>query len=144
MDLTSITRALRAFVWFLGQISSVGGIGSLWFWLPFLVLVVGLIVTWRTTLIDRRLLWILLVLPALWIVTGLLGGFYWVDGARVSTPWVPIALQFNLISFLLIGLISIFYLKNARGFAGICFVINLYFMLTMYLLPSMAVTGDWL
>jgi hypothetical protein len=143
-----VTFTLHAFVWFLNQIVNVGGIGPEFFWPPFLALVVGLVISWKFSLIDRRRLWILLILPALWILTGLLGGYYWVDWARVpvqySPWWVPHALNFNILSFLLIGLVSIIFLKGARWFASICFVINLYFMIAMTFLSAMAVTGDWL
>jgi hypothetical protein len=143
-----VTFTLHAFVWFLNQIVNVGGIGPEFFWPPFLALVVGLVISWKFSLIDRRRLRILLILPALWILTGLLGGYYWVDWARVpvqySPWWVPHALNFNILSFLLIGLVSIIFLKGARWFASICFVINLYFMIAMTFLSAMAVTGDWL
>jgi len=148
MDLIPITRALRAFIWFFVQSLNVGGLGYHFFWVPFLVLVVGLVITWKMSSVDRRRLWILLILPVLWILTGLLGGCYWVDWARVPVqyppPWVLYALNFNILSFLLIGLISVVFLKGARWFASIYFVVNLYFMIAMTFLSSMAVTGDWL
>jgi hypothetical protein len=137
-----------AFVWFLRQCLDVGGLGSEFFWPPFLVLVVGLAISWKDSSVDRRRLWILLVLPALWILTGLLGGYYWLDSARLpvqaSPWWVHSALEFNLSLFLLVGIITIFFLKHARWFASICFFINLYFMIAMTFLAGMAVTGDWL
>jgi hypothetical protein len=148
MDLIPVTRAVHAFVWLLSQSASVGGIGFSFFWPPFLALVLGLAVAWKISSVERRRLWILLILPALWILTGLLGGYYWVDWARVpvqySPWWVLHALNFNMLSFLLIGLVSIIFLKGARWFASICFVINLYFMIAMTFLSEMAVTGDWL
>jgi hypothetical protein len=148
MDLIPITRALQAFAWFLGQSVSVGGLGNYLFWLPFLALVAGLVVAWLTSSVDRRRLWILLVLPALWILTGLLGGYYWMDWARVPVQyppsWILFALKFNILSFLLVGPISILYLRDARWFASIDFVINLYFTITMTVLSGMAVSGDWL
>jgi len=143
--LIPVTRALHAFVWFLSQSVNVGGIGHEFFWPPFWALVAGLVITWKISSIDRRRLWILLVLPALWIWTGLLGGYYWIDWARVplqdSPRWVLFALKFNILLFLLLGPISIFFLKDARWFASICFVINLYFMITMTILSGMAGIG---
>jgi hypothetical protein len=143
-----VTFTIRAFAWFLSQSVNVGGIGPIFFWPPFLALVAGLVITWKISSIDRRRLWILLILPVLWILTGLLGGYYWVDWARLPVqyppPWVLYALNFNILSFLLIGLVSIIFLKGARWFASICSVINLYFMVAMTFLSAMAVTGDWL
>jgi hypothetical protein len=113
MDLIPVTRAVHAFVWLLSQSASVGGIGFNFFWPPFLALVLGLAVAWKISSVERRRLWILLILPALWILTGLLGGYYWVDWARVpvqySPWWVLHALNFNMLSFLLIGLVSIIF-----------------------------------
>jgi hypothetical protein len=143
-----VTHALYAFVWFLSQSVSLGGVGGAFFWPLFLALIIGLMITWKITSADRRRLWILLILPALWVLTGLLGGYYWVDLAHVPIqrppPWVPFALKFNILSFLLIGLGSIIFLKGARWLASICFVANLYFMIAMTFLAGMAVTGDWL
>ena len=143
-----MTHAAYAFVWFLSQSLDVGGLGYEFFWPPFLALLIGLVIAWKVSSVDRRRLWILLVLPALWILTGLLGGFYWIDLARVpiqaSPWWVLSALRFNLLLFLMLGIITIFFLKHARWFASICFVINLYFMIAMTFLAGMAVTGDWL
>jgi hypothetical protein len=143
-----ITSAFRAFTWFLLQSSIVGGLGSFFFWVPFLLLVAGLFGAWKISVIENRRLWILLTLPAIWILIGLLGGYYWVDWqhapAQHSPPWVKFIVGHGIFAFLLIGLATILYLRGARWFASVYFVINLYFMITMTLLASMAVTGDWL
>jgi hypothetical protein len=140
--------ALRAFTWFLSQSVTVGGLGSIYFWLPFLVFFAGLFGAWKISKIERRRLLILLILPTIWILIGLLGGYYWVDLKQVPTqlspPWVRFIVGYGVFAFLPVGLASIIYLKGARIFALIFFAINLYFMLAMTLLASMAVTGDWL
>ncbi|MEH2480182.1 magnesium-transporting ATPase (P-type) [Nitrobacteraceae bacterium AZCC 2146] len=143
-----VASAFRAFVWFLWQSSIVGGLGSLFFWVPFLLLVAGLFGAWKISEIERKQLWILLTLPAIWILVGLLGGYYWVDWQHVpmqrSPPWVQFIVGYGIFAFLVVGLATIIYLKGARWFASVYFVINLYFMLTMTFLASMAVTGNWL
>ncbi|HET6839348.1 MAG TPA: hypothetical protein VFH41_06385 [Bradyrhizobium sp.] len=146
--MTSTVHAFHIFTWFLAQSVIVGGIGSEFFWSPLLALIVGLAIAWKRMTVDRRPLWILFLLPALWIFSGLLGGYYWMDWARApvqySPGWVLFALKYSLLAFFLVGLLSIIFLRGARWFATLCFVINLYFMITMTLLSSMAVTGDWL
>jgi uncharacterized membrane protein len=81
-------------------------------------------------------------------LTGLLGGYYWVDWAHTpvqrSPSWVLFAVKWNLLSFVVIGLMTIAFLQGGRWFASICFLINLYFMVAMTFLSGMAVTGDWL
>ncbi|MDB5597396.1 MAG: hypothetical protein JWM36_4357 [Hyphomicrobiales bacterium] len=84
----------------------------------------------------------------MWIIIGLLGGYYWGNWqhipAQPSPPWVKFVVAYGIMAFLPIGLATIVYLKGARLFASIYFLINSYFMLSMSLLSSMAVTGDWL
>jgi hypothetical protein len=141
-------RVFQAFVWFLRQTVAVGGLGYAWFGLPFLALLLLLLYLWRRSSIDRRWLWLLLMPPAQWILTGLLGAYYWIDWAQVPVQrapgWVLPALQVNALLFFAVGLVCVLYLKGARWFAGVYWTINLYFMLSMNLLAAMAVTGDWL
>jgi hypothetical protein len=148
MDLLSLTRAVRVFTWFLSQSLNVGGLGYQFFLVPFLLLAIGLVVAWKFASLDRRRLWVLLILPAFWILTGLLGGFYWKDFSHVPPQnppqWVIFMLTFNFVSFPLVGLTTVFLLKGARWFAGISIFMNLYFMITMTLLSGMAISGDWL
>jgi hypothetical protein len=146
-------RALNAFEWFFHQSVTVGGLGSVFFWFPFLLLVSGLVGAWKIAVTETRRLWILLTLPAMWITTGLLGGYYWLDWHPVpgqyvpmphSPPWVEFSIRYGIFAFLLAGLITILYLRGARLFATVYFVVNLYFMIAMTFLAGMAVTGDWL
>ncbi len=79
---------------------------------------------------------------------GLLGGYYWLDLRHVLVlqppPWVQFIVNYGIFAFLLVGLITIIYLRGARLFASVFFVINLYFMIAMNVLAGMAVTGNWL
>ena len=147
-SMVHIQSTFRAFAWFLAQSATVGGLGSLFFWLPFMLLVVGLFGAWKISVIERSQLWILLGLPAIWILTGLLGGYYWVDWQHVpvqhSPPWVLFIVGYGIFAFTLGGLATVICLKGARWFASIYFVINLYFMIAMTFLAGMAVTGNWL
>jgi hypothetical protein len=125
-----------------------GGMGSLFFWVPFLLLVTCLIGAWKISVTESQRLWILLTLPAIWILTGLLGGYYWVAWQHVpvqqSPSWALFVVRYSIFAFLLVGLATILYLRGARWFASIYFMINLYFMIAMTLLAGMAITGDWL
>jgi hypothetical protein len=142
-----LQSTFRAFMWFLSQSATVGGLGSLYFWLPFLLLATGLLGTWKISGIEKRRLWILLTLPAIWIFIGLIGGYYWVDTRQMpmqnSPPWVQFVASYSIFAFLLVGLAIIIWLKGMRQFASIYFIVNFYFMIAMTLLAGMAVTGNW-
>jgi|SRR5712664_3634372 len=148
MDLIPITRALHAFTWFFGQSLNVGGLGYHFFWVPFLVLVCwtydhlenvigrsspALDTSDPSCVVDfdgvaRRIL-----LGRLGTRAGSI--FSLVGPSRVK-------LQHTFFSSDRLG--KYHFLKGARWFASICFVINLYFMIAMTFLSEMAVTGDWL
>jgi hypothetical protein len=139
---------LGALLWFMLQSVTVGGLGVPFFLAPFLALVAGLYFTWKKIAGDRGRLWVLLVLPAIWILVGLLGGSYWVDWqatpVQTAPAWVKFLVNYGIFAFLIAAAAIIFYLKGARWFAFIWFLMNLYFMLSMTLLAGMAVTGVWL
>ncbi len=141
-------HVLQGFGWFLQQTVAVGGLGYVWFGPPFLALLLLLLFLWKRSSIEGHRLWILLIPPVQWVLTGLLGAYYWVDWARVplqrAPGWVLPALQVHAFIFFVVGLICVLYLKGARWFAGVYWTINLYFMLGMQLLAAMAITGDWL
>ncbi len=144
-----LLNAGSAFVWFLYQSSIVGGIGAVWFWIPFLLLVAGLVLAFRRG--DekaRSRFWILAALPALWIFVGLWGGYFWIDWtAKPFAPypdWVHIPVAWGSWIFLLVGIAAVAYLRGGRSFAAIFFIINLYFMAAMTFLSAMAITGTWL
>lgn len=141
-----ILSAIHTFTLFLAL--AVSGFGSPFFWLPLLLLIAGLFGAWKLSEIESRRLWILLTLPAIWVLTGLLGGYFWVDWQHMpvqrSPPWVLSIIGNAVYAFLIVGLGSILYLEDGRWFASIYFVINLYFMIAMEFLAGMAVTGNWL
>jgi hypothetical protein len=139
---------VNAFLWFFFQSITVGGLGWPFFLVPFLALIAGLYFTWKKIVGDKGRLWVLLALPAIWILVGLLGGSYWVDTSQVpvqqSSAWVQFIVNYGIFAFLIAAATIIFYLKGARWFASIWSFINLYFMLSMHLLAGMAITGVWL
>lgn len=141
-----ILSAIHTFTFFLAL--AVSGFGSPFFWLPLLLLIAGLFGAWKLSEIESRRLWVLLTLPAIWVLTGLLGGYFWVDWQHMpvqrSPPWVLSIIGNAVYAFLIVGLGSILYLEDGRWFASIYFVINLYFMIAMEFLAGMAVTGNWL
>lgn len=141
--------ALRAFLWFFWQCSIVGGIGAIWFWIPFVCVVALLVLNFRRTpSATRRRFWLLLLLPAIWMFVGVWGGYFWLDWQRkpfIRNPaWVNWPVDCGFWLFLLIAMILIGYLRNGRTFATLFALVNLYFMLGMSLLAGMALSGTWL
>ena len=141
-------RVIQAFVWFLQQTVAAAGLGYVWFGLPFLAFILLLLFLWRKSSINGRWLWLLLIPPAQWGLTGLLGAYYLVDWARVPVQrapgWVLPALHANALLFCVVGLVCVLCLEGARWFAGVYWTINLYFMLSMNLMAVMAVMGEGL
>jgi hypothetical protein len=149
--MSEISRTLGGFGWFLWQSSTLGagrGAGALFFWLIFVVLVGVLVHALRNIHSEMRpRLWLLAVLPALWIFIGLWGSFFWVDwrGSAPRNPaWVIQVVNWMPVAFILTGVAIILYLRGARLAATIWFIINLYFLVAMAFLSGMAVTGVWL
>jgi len=118
-------------------------------WIPLVLLFLCLLYAHhRAEPLEWRKYWLLAIQPAIWIFVGLWGGYFWVDTQTfpfVPNPeWVINAIGVSLLIFLLSGLGTIAYLRGARWFAAIYFVINLYFMLAISFSSSMAITGNWL
>jgi hypothetical protein len=61
-----------------------------------------------------------------------------------NPAWVKYVLTVSVAAFLICGMGTILLFREARVFAAIYVVINLYFMAMMYFLATMAVTGVWL
>ncbi|TAL04927.1 MAG: hypothetical protein EPO08_00105 [Rhodospirillaceae bacterium] len=140
---------IRTTLWFAYQAITVGGLGLVWFAVPFAILlslaVVSLV---RVDKSQRSSLWVLLVLPAIWIFVGLWGGTFWVDWQHhpvhnnpswVSypifvAPWLAIAATI----FLALRLVGARLLVSAFG------LINIYFTVFFSFMSGMAITGDWL
>ncbi len=143
-----VLNALGAFRWFLWQCSIVGGVGAGWFWIPFASALAWLVVSYRQTpTATRRRFWWLAMLPAMWAFVGIWGGYFWVDwqqGGPRNPAWVMWPVNYGLWTFLFVSTILVFALRNGRAFAASFALTNLYFMLFMSFLASMAVTGDWL
>lgn len=118
-------------------------------WIPLVLLFVGLAYAhYRAAPLEWRKYWLLAAMPTMWIFVGLWGSYFWKDPRSfpfVPHPeWVTYVIVVSLLTFLLYGLGTIAYLRGARWFAAIYFVINLYFMLALSFLSAQAVTGDWL
>ena len=143
-----MSHALGAFLWFLWQCSLVGGLGAGWFWLPFAGIVALLIMSYRRTpAAARRNFWWLALLPITWVFVGIWGGYFWIDwhqGSPRNPAWVAWPVNYGFWVFLLVSAVLILALRNGRAFAALFTLVNLYFMLAMSLLASMAITGVWL
>jgi len=144
--MSELTAAFRIFFWFLSQAVFVGGVGFVYFIVPFLLLVAVLVRSYIQKKDRQRLLPLIIVLPLIWIFLGLWGGFFWSEPNHVSgnPAWVGYPLQVApWLFFLLIGFF-LWRLKGARLFVVCYALINFYFSATMLLLAGMAISGDWL
>jgi hypothetical protein len=96
----------------------------------------------------RSRFWVLPVLPLVWVSIGLWGSYFWLDWEKkpvVQNPeWVAYPVSVLFCTFLVLGVALITYLRGARVFAVIYFLMNLYFVLAMSLLSGMAISGTWL
>jgi hypothetical protein len=139
-----IGRTLGGFLWFMWQSTH-----SPVIWIPLIVLLLCLWHTHRRAEpIECRKYRLLLLLPAVWIFVGLWGSYFWLDWQKFpvvpNPPWVAATVMASMAVFLLLGIGLIVYLRGARWFAAIYFVINLYFTLAISFLSDMAITGNWL
>jgi hypothetical protein len=145
----TVATAFRAFFWFVYQTVTVGGLGAVYFFIPFAILAVLVAVGFvrQQAGTRRRLLSLVVALPAIWILMGLWGAVFWFDWAHPKTP-NPRWITYPPLAALFLSLMAVAYfcirLRGARTFAAAYGLINIYFTLSMYLLSEMAVTGDWL
>ena len=99
-------------------------------------------------MLERWKFALLAILPALWIFIGLWGGYFWLDWqhkpAVLNPNWVLYPINFGLWIYIACAAGLIAYLSGARLFATLFALLNLYFMVAMTFLASMAVTGTWL
>jgi hypothetical protein len=118
-------------------------------WIPLALFAVATgVAFYRSAPIERWKYWLLAVLPLLWIFVALWGGFFWVDWQ--AKPLVPNPRWVGLVVLLAIGIYVagsialIVYLRGIRLFVTLFAVLNLFFMLAIAALSSMAISGDWL
>jgi hypothetical protein len=137
-------HTLQIFIWFL-RLSLYGAVVLV----PLALLaVVAIVILIRSTPIERWKYWLLTPLPLLWIFVGLWGGLFWVDWHK--TPFVPNPQWIGLVVTLAVGvyvagaIALIVYLRGIRLFVTLFAVLNLYFMLAMAALSSMAISGTWI
>jgi hypothetical protein len=138
-----------AFFWFLRQSIVVGGLGARWFVLGLIIGIAALVWAYRRAEpVPARKLLLLVLLPAVWIFMGLWGDYFWMRWEHtpvIRNPrWVLIVVDAGIWIYLAIAAALILYLREARLFVVTFALLNFYFVLTMTLLASMAVTGDWL
>ena len=143
-----IFRTVATFVWFLQQCITVGGLGILWFAVPFVLLCATLVFLFLKMPNEARLrLPVLLTLPVLWMFEGFWGAYFWLEWQNPKahnppwTEWIP---QYGFWTFLAVALLLLVYLRGSRIFAALFTLMNGYFMLGMSFLSGMAVTGAWL
>jgi hypothetical protein len=144
-----VLKAFSGFVWFLMQSTMVGGLGFLWFAMPFAIVVATLIWLFiRAEPIEYLKYALLALLPLMWIGVGLWCGYFWADWQAkpfVANPdWVSYPVTYGLWVYLAIALGLIVYLRHLRWFIVLFALLNLYFMLAMSFLGGMAISGDWL
>lgn len=138
-----------AFEWFLWQSTVVGGLGALWFWIPFVAILGAMVWAYqRSEPVEYWKLSLLAGLPLLWIFMGLWGGYFWLDWQKkpfIPNPgWVIYPVKFGLWLFIAYALGMIVYLRGIRLPVALFALLNLYFMLAISFLAGMAVTGNWL
>jgi len=146
--MSHIVATLNAFVWFLLQAVTVGGIGFLYFAAG---IAIAAIIMWSTCPDQRRpdrgsfleLLW----LPAIWTFVGLWGAWFWrawEKGAPPNPGWVTYPLKATPVIMLALTIFLVWRLRRAEVFTATFAVVNFYFLFMMWLLASMAISGDWL
>jgi hypothetical protein len=145
----SLGTALKALVWFIYQGVIVGGLGAVYFVIPFVCLVA---LMWKKfprgdRRLQKRLIGPVVLMPLIWITIGLLGGLYWVDWQHhaVAAPnWVRSVVTFGPPAALGVAIISVLLLKGTRVFIASYALVNLYLTVSTAFMSTMAVTGDWL
>jgi len=142
-----VGETLSTFVWFFVQSITVGGLGVFWFLVPFVLLVSIMVWKFPRKEIKVRGLVSLLILPFLWIFIGIWGAYFWLDwqtAGATNPEWVQIPINTVLPLSAVVGVLLIIFLKGARAFAAAFTIANLYFVLAMSFLASMATSGIWL
>ena len=96
---------------------------------------------------DRRKYSLLLLLPAIWIATGLWAGYFQVSdfsspSARLS--WLVYPVNLSPIAYIGLGGFLILYLRSIWPFVVPFLLVNFYFVLVITFFGSMAITGVWL
>lgn len=122
-------------------------VGHIVFW-PALVVVAGLLafLARRSLPALREKAWVLPLLPLCWIAVGLFGVFFTAgrDGAiRTGNSSAETTIVFGFVAFLLVWVSVIYALKDAKLFAALWAVTNLYFMVGMSVIAYMAVSAIW-
>ena len=127
------------------RVFTVDLVGAVVFWPVFLVVVGLLAFLLRRAMPQLRdKLWLLPILPLAWIAAGLSGVFFASDPdapIRGGNPGVENALVFGFVGFLLAWVLVIYSLRQAKLFAALFAVTNLYFMAGMSIAAYVEVAG---
>ena len=103
---------------------------------------------WRDANARRRLRAWILVLPAIWIVTGYWGALVALHLERAPVRQYPQwVLWPALVAPLLCILLAAVFVRRTKGtrlFAAAYAIVNLFFTLSVSFVSGMAITGDWL
>ena len=143
-----VFKPLAILFGFIMQAVLVGGLGPVFFAVPFLLLLLGMIVSLRRAPPGSGMLLLpmIVILPAIWIFVGFWGGIFWYDWVGrgpANPPWVGIpSAVAPWLSLLVSGFYSI--IPGVRLFTVCYAAVNLYFTLAMSLLSAMAISGNWL
>lgn len=144
-----ILSVLSIPLWFIFQGVIVGGIGVLYFAVPFIILAILMYLGWRRAPREARSkLWIpIVVLPAIWLVQGWWAGIFWFEwapGVQPAEAWVSYPLLAGLLCTLVLIPFFVIHGRGARMFLVSYSIINLYFELICLVMSLMAVSGQWL
>lgn len=142
-----LARTFNGFLWFVSQAIAVGGFGVFVFAAIAIPVVVFSVWRYRKIKTGKSRLAFLLTLPVFWLFEGLWGAYHWYDwqtGGPRNPAWVLRVLDAATLLFLFMWAIFLVWLKGARAFTLAVGFANLYFVLVMWLLATMAITGNWL
>ena len=146
--MSHVIATLTAFFWFLVQAFAVGGIGFSFFAIG---IIVAAGIMWMTCpdqrAPDRGSFWELIWLPVIWIFVGLWGAWFWRAWEKnppANPDWVFYPVKAAPVLMVMLTLFLIWRLRGARMFVATFAAVNFYFLLAMWFLAGMAITGDWL
>jgi hypothetical protein len=126
-------------------------VGVFWF-IPFgVLLIVVIAAAWfayrRGDYVERGNAWLVLSLPAIWILIGLWGGWWWREWERKAPPnpeWVQFPVIAALFLEIALAILLVWWLRGVRPLVAAYSLLNVYFTLWIAFLAGMAISGTWL
>jgi hypothetical protein len=141
--IAKIDHALSGFLWFLSL--AVTGAGFIPTGIILVALVVaGLLSYRRGDYAERGHISILLVLPLPWIFIGVWGAWWFYSGGPRNPDWVNLPVGIGVVVEILLIVGLVYWLRGIRLVAAIFCLLNLYLLLAMAFIASMAISGTWL